>query len=54
MAARRVIDDPGIAEYLVLKPGPLPGSHDQYAELYRRGMDELWSLVKDVRTRGRF
>jgi hypothetical protein len=54
MAARRVIDDPGIAEYLVLKPGPLPGNHNQYAEVYRRGMDELWSLVKDVRTRGRF
>jgi hypothetical protein len=54
MAAQRVVDDPGLADYLVIKPGPLPGEHEEYAELYRRGMGELWTLVSTARTRGRY
>jgi 7-cyano-7-deazaguanine synthase in queuosine biosynthesis len=54
LAARRVRDDPAIAELLVLKPGPLPSRYKEYADLYVRGMNELWELVKDVETRGAY
>lgn len=55
LAAERVRNRPEQAQFLVLKPGPLPpGDHHKYAELYTRGMDELWEVVKDVRTVGKF
>jgi len=54
LAARRVVDNPGIAELLVLKPGPLPGHYAEYAELYVRGMSELWALVERIETRGAY
>jgi len=54
LAARRVVDNPGIAELLILKPGPLPGYYAEYADLYRRGMSELWTLLERVETRGAY
>ncbi|MHB8391238.1 MAG: Qat anti-phage system QueC-like protein QatC [Vulcanimicrobiaceae bacterium] len=54
LAARRVLDNPDLADLLVLKPGPLPGHYTEYADLYQRGMKELWALLEPVRTRGKF
>lgn len=54
LAAQRVVNDPGVAELLVLKPGPLGNHYAEYADLYVRGMRELWNLVQPVQTRGKY
>jgi 7-cyano-7-deazaguanine synthase in queuosine biosynthesis len=54
LAARRVIDAPEVAKLLILKSGPLDSQYDRYADLYLRGMRELWYLLDRVRTRGAY
>jgi len=54
MAARRVIDNPELAQLLILKPGPLGGHYVEYGDVYLRGMRELWALVEHAKTRGAY
>ncbi len=54
LAARRVIDSPDITKLLILKSGPLESQYNRYADLYLRGMHEIWDLVGRVRTRGAY
>jgi hypothetical protein len=54
MAAQRVVQRPDLAQFLILKPGPLRGNHGRYAELYVRGMTELWRIVQNAQTRGAY
>lgn len=54
LAARRVLENPDIAQLLILKPGPLREKYDEYASLYIRGMRELWQLLERAQTRGAY
>lgn len=55
LAAQRLAKAPDLATLIVLKSGPLPlGEYDLYAGVYRRGMDELWQIVENVKTIGAY
>ena len=48
LATRRTHQKPGLADLLVLKPGPLEAdlaTRQAFADVYRRGMEEVYHLV---------
>ena len=54
LLAKRVVDRPELAKILVHKPGPLidsPGEVQAYADVFRRGMLEVWGLLQGVEAR---
>ena len=54
LLAKRVEDRPALAKLLVHKPGPLIDSPDEvaaYADVFRRGMHEVWELLEGVAAR---
>jgi 7-cyano-7-deazaguanine synthase in queuosine biosynthesis len=54
MAAMRVIEDPGLAPFLATMPGPLPDQHERYADVYLRGMREVFHVVEHATTKGAY
>ncbi|MCY4264072.1 MAG: hypothetical protein OXE78_04365, partial [Gammaproteobacteria bacterium] len=53
LAIRRLDERPGLAKLLIHKPGPLsdyPERLDDYADLYRRGLEEVKVLLDGVST----
>lgn len=53
LAIRRLAKRPELARVLIHKPGPLsdhPDRIDAYAEVYRRGLEEVGAILTDVRT----
>lgn len=53
-AIQRLAENPNKASILIHKSGPLYGSSKEltdYAELYRRGMDEINTILSDVKTK---
>lgn len=55
LAIERLRARPGLAPILIHKPGPLrdetPARQAAMAEVYRRGLEEVGALLRDVRTR---
>lgn len=55
LMARRLSRSPGVEEVLVHKPGPLsdypPADTSQYAEVFRRGVEEVASVLQGVTIR---
>lgn len=54
LMAERIRQDPGLAKILVYKPGPLIDAHDEipkYADVFRRGVLEVDSLLQSVKAR---
>jgi len=53
LAIRRLAERPGLAKILIHKPGPLsdyPDRLDAYADVYRRGLEEVGTMLAGVRT----
>jgi hypothetical protein len=53
LAIRRLAERPDVAKLLIHKPGPLsdyPDRTDAYADVYRRGLEEVGALLAGVRT----
>lgn len=53
LAIRRLAKRPELAKVLIHKPGPLsdhPDRIEAYAEVYRRGLEEVGAILTDVRT----
>lgn len=53
VAIRRLARRPELAKLLIHKPGPLadyPDRIDAYADVYRRGLEEVGEILKDVKT----
>lgn len=54
LLAKRIEDRPELAKILVHKPGPLIDSPDEvaaYADVFRRGMHEVWNLLEGIEAR---
>lgn len=54
MAAMHVLEDPKLAPFLAIMPGPLPDQHERYADLYLRGMREVFRVVEHATTKGAY
>ena len=53
LAIRRLAERPGLAKIMIHKPGPLsdyPDRLDAYADVYRRGLEEVGTMLAGVRT----
>ena len=53
LAIRRLAERPDLAKILIHKPGPLkdyPDRLDAYADVYRRGLEEVGTMLAGVRT----
>jgi len=51
IACEKIRNNPNLAKTLIYKPGPLNDTPDEislYEDLYRRGMDEVYNLIKDI------